>query len=205
MVRCWTSRLNSRYMAQSKEHRHLLKHPVITSFLWYKWQRIRRYFNRNLRFFFLFVYLITWFIFHECGIIEEGESPANESGSLEWYAIFILFSVAMLFFIVKDWTNDIKAYQKNQNLENSAIQKENSCILLTKLILSNWVEAGYIILLVFVIIFGAKSLRYILAALLIILVLRELLQLCVSMKRYLTSFENILEITLIALVTTLIR
>ena len=23
--------------------RHLLKHPVITSFLWYKWQRIRRY------------------------------------------------------------------------------------------------------------------------------------------------------------------
>lgn len=37
------------YMGQTKEHRHLLKHPVITSFLWCKWNRIRRYFNRNLR------------------------------------------------------------------------------------------------------------------------------------------------------------
>ena len=29
------------HMAQSEKHRHLLKHPVITSFLWLKWQRIR--------------------------------------------------------------------------------------------------------------------------------------------------------------------
>ena len=28
-------------MADSQYHRHLLKHPVITSFLWMKWQRIR--------------------------------------------------------------------------------------------------------------------------------------------------------------------
>ena len=37
------------YMAQSKEHRHLLKHPVVTSFLHMKWERIRRHFNFNLR------------------------------------------------------------------------------------------------------------------------------------------------------------
>ena len=37
------------YMSRSKAHRHLLKHPVIMSFLWLKWQRIRGYFNRNLR------------------------------------------------------------------------------------------------------------------------------------------------------------
>ena len=29
------------YLSQSKAHRHLLKHPVITSFLWLKWMRIR--------------------------------------------------------------------------------------------------------------------------------------------------------------------
>ena len=34
------------YMGQSKEHRHLLKHPVISSFLWFKWERMRPYFNR---------------------------------------------------------------------------------------------------------------------------------------------------------------
>ena len=43
--------------------RHLLKHPVITSFLWFKWERIRPYFNRNLRLYLLFVFLLTWFIF----------------------------------------------------------------------------------------------------------------------------------------------
>ena len=43
------------YMGQSKEHRHLLRHPVITSFLWCKWTRIRRFVNRNLRFYFFFV------------------------------------------------------------------------------------------------------------------------------------------------------
>ena len=49
----------------SKSHRHLLKHPVITSFLWCKWTRIRRFFNRNLRFYLLFVYVLTWYIFDE--------------------------------------------------------------------------------------------------------------------------------------------
>ena len=39
------------YMGQSREHRHLLKHPVITSFLWCKWTRIRRFVNRNMRFY----------------------------------------------------------------------------------------------------------------------------------------------------------
>jgi len=29
------------YLSQSRNHRHLLKHPVITSFLWLKWMRIR--------------------------------------------------------------------------------------------------------------------------------------------------------------------
>jgi hypothetical protein len=29
------------YMSQIREHRHLMNHPVITSFLWMKWRRIR--------------------------------------------------------------------------------------------------------------------------------------------------------------------
>ena len=38
-------------------------HPVVTSFLWLKWQRIRRFFNLNLRFYTLFVACLTWYIF----------------------------------------------------------------------------------------------------------------------------------------------
>merc|ERR1719323_1497478 len=55
------------YMGQSKDHRYLLKHPVITSFLWHKWERIRPYFNRNLRLYILFVFLLTWYIFVNFG------------------------------------------------------------------------------------------------------------------------------------------
>ena len=184
------------YMSQSREHRHLLKHPVITSFLWYKWQRIRRYFNRNLRFFTLFVFLLTWYIFQQCG------NP--KTSNLEWYIFFIFLCVAMVFFIIKDWVNDIKSYQQNQRIENSAMQKESSCLLATKLILSNWVEAAYIVLLVTILIFGSSILQYVLIGLLVIFSLREMMQMFVSIKRYFTSFENLMEITIIVLVTVLI-
>ena len=55
------------YMGQLKTHRHLLKHPVVTSFLWLKWQKIRGYFHRNLRFYLLFVTALTWYIFARYG------------------------------------------------------------------------------------------------------------------------------------------
>lgn len=181
------------YMSQSKEHRHLLKHPVITSFLWYKWQRIRRYFNRNLRFYTLFVYLLTWYIFKNFG--------DDSSGGVIWYIFYLILAVGMFFFILKDWVFDIKNYQRNQRIENSATMKESSCFLLTNIVLSNWVEAVFIVLLVALTIFGAASLKIILGGLLVVFLLREILQMIVSMKRYLSSFENWMEIGIIILVS----
>ena len=51
------------YMSQSKKHRHLLKHPVITSFLWLKWQRISSAYSKNLAFYLGFVVSLTAYIF----------------------------------------------------------------------------------------------------------------------------------------------
>ena len=51
------------YMAQSKNHRHLLRHPTVTSFLWLKWMRVRKFYSRNLRLYLLFVTCLTWFLF----------------------------------------------------------------------------------------------------------------------------------------------
>lgn len=51
------------YMSQSKKHRHLLKHPVITSFLWLKWKRISSSYNKNLAFYISFVICLTSYIF----------------------------------------------------------------------------------------------------------------------------------------------
>lgn len=49
-------------MAQIPEHRHLMSHPTVTSFLWMKWRRIRPYFYLNLTFYFLFVSLLTAYV-----------------------------------------------------------------------------------------------------------------------------------------------
>ena len=51
------------YMARSKDHRHLLKHPVITSFLALKWSRISVHYNTNLIFSAVLVSLLTLYIF----------------------------------------------------------------------------------------------------------------------------------------------
>ena len=56
-----------RAIAQSKQHHHILTHPVITSFLWLKWIRIRRYYNINVRFYAIFVFMLTWYILYGLG------------------------------------------------------------------------------------------------------------------------------------------
>ena len=80
------------YMGQSREHRHLLRHPVITSFLWFKWQRIRKYFNRNLRLYLLTVALITWYVFREYG----GHSQRNQLGRLLLLLLMLLLLLLLL-------------------------------------------------------------------------------------------------------------
>jgi len=187
------------YMSQSKEHRHLLKHPVITSFLWYKWQRIRRYFNRNLRFFSTFVFLLTWYIFGHYGGITNSKAP-----DLFWYVSFIVFSCVMFLFILKDWTAEIKNYQKNQKLKLSGESTENRCCLITSLFFSSWIEAIFIVVLILVIIIGSSCLKFILFGFIVLLVLREGFEMLVSMKRYLSSFENWIEFTIIILASVIL-
>ncbi len=48
-------------------YRSLLKHPVIASFLWLKWQRIRTLFYVNMFLYCVFVILLTAFIFIKFG------------------------------------------------------------------------------------------------------------------------------------------
>merc|ERR1719361_952900 len=196
------------HMAQSKEHRHLLKHPVITSFLWFKWERIRRYFNRNLRFFTLFVYMLTWYIFDNFG----GKADVCESEVSKtslWYFFFILLSVTMCFFILKDWIADYKSYQRDQKIQNdqkvqNSAMKEGSCVKLSNIIFSSWVETIFICIMVALIIFGNAILKIILICFLVLLLLRECLELSVSAKRYLTSVENWVELLLMALVLVIL-
>ena len=51
-------------MAQSKNHHHLLQHPVVSSFLALKWSRISRLYNLNILFTFVLVLLLSAFVFN---------------------------------------------------------------------------------------------------------------------------------------------
>ena len=138
------------HMGQSKEHRHLLKHPVITSFLWLKWARIRPFFNRNLRFYCLFVYLLTWYIFENFGGI--GLKAEKAATILFFYGLFIAFSIIMTAFIVIDGINDLKEKQRINatrfDYENFNDEDNNSQDLspgqVLVFILSRWTEAALI-------------------------------------------------------------
>merc|ERR1719341_132698 len=63
------------YMARSRDHRHLLKHPVITSFLALKWSRINYHYNANIICFALFVAILTAYIFTNYGGFSLNVSP----------------------------------------------------------------------------------------------------------------------------------
>ena len=68
-------------MSESKQHRQLLKHPLISSFLWMKWQRIRSFYYLGLVFYFLFVLCLTSLILLDYGgcSIQPGLANTSES------------------------------------------------------------------------------------------------------------------------------
>lgn len=50
------------YMSHSSDFRHLLKHPVLTSFIHLKWHKLKRFFYLNFAFYVIFWILLTSYI-----------------------------------------------------------------------------------------------------------------------------------------------
>ena len=61
---------------QIKEHRHLLSHPTITSFLWMKWRKLRPLFYLNVVLYLLFVGLLSTYVLLRVG--EESDQAVQE-------------------------------------------------------------------------------------------------------------------------------
>ena len=211
------------YMSRSKEHRHLLKHPVITSFLWYKWHRIRKYFNRNIRFTILFVFLLTWHIFRDLGknarqkiqidqnaTKESLEKNMRESSDTSWYVCYIGLALILFAFILKDWILDWKNLRSDElkvrktAIEETQGRKGNCFYKFKNFLFNNMFETIFITLNVLLIIFGSNILQEMLSCLLVMLLLREILQMSVSLKRYFSSIENLMEILILGTVTFLL-
>ena len=187
-------------IGQSKEHRHLLKHPVVTSFLYLKWGRIRRDFNRNLRFYTLFVFILTWFIFENFG-----GSP-NEKTTIDLiYGLFIAFAIVMGFFVLRDWIMEVKDIMKEEKIRSEDDSYSSGKQVLVCLLV-NWIDVIFLAILGLVI-FGGRSDNLLWGILLVLtglLVLREFFQVTVSLKRYVLSPENWIEVTVIILIGVLL-
>ena len=69
-----------------------------------------------------------------------------------------------------------------------------------KLVLTNWVEVAYLTGLALVLVFGVPCLWSVLTILLVLLAGREIFQMSVSLRRYVLTFENWVEMTMVALV-----
>jgi hypothetical protein len=68
------------YLRSKHRFKHLLKHPVITSFLTLKWRKIRFMYFTNFVFYSLFLSVLTWYSFLTSGNKDEAnEGSENES------------------------------------------------------------------------------------------------------------------------------
>lgn len=202
------------FISQSPAHRHLIKHPVITSFLWLKWQRIRRFFNRNMRFYAFFVIALTWYVFARFGghslqlrgptglnKIEVGINGnslpqfcstigwAERSYGDFWYTLFALHCAIQLFLAYREWTRDLRC---------------TSCSKCALGVLGGWPEMFIVGLIIITLWMSIGVLWLVLTLLLGLLVLRELFQMASSMKRYFLCFENWIELSLITLVALIL-
>lgn len=191
------------YMSQSKHHRHLLQHPVIMSFLWLKWQRIRGYFNRNVRFYLMFVVCLSWYIFERFGGISSRMTRNDvrknstelsycsaltsrvEEGVGFWYGIFIAHAIVQALLILRDWRVDCLQCDLRTSVQ---------------LCFTGWLELLTMGMIGVLLYFRTQALWLVLTVLLVLLMLRELFQMSASLKRYLVSPENWLEMAMIALI-----
>jgi len=83
------------YLTRKHKFKHLLKHPVITSFLTLKWKKIRFMYFTNFVFYSLFLVVLTWYSFlkgdikdesnegHGNGNTTEKANPVSEGGTIQ--------------------------------------------------------------------------------------------------------------------------
>ena len=148
--------------------------------------------------------LLTWFIFENYG----GESLKNpETKTISaFYGLFIVFSCTMLLLVIRDWITDVKdVMRQEQIMLDSGVEVTRSPgVSYLKLVLSNWVECLFLASLCLVLVLGVPVLSTALTVLLVLLAGRELFQMSVSLRRYVFTLENWVEILMVAFVSVLL-
>ena len=213
-------------ISQSEQHKSLVTHPVISSFLWIKWKLIANRFNRSLRLDFLFCYCVIWHIFIHFGgkrwntkTIGDDVSNRNQSQfcrrpeytiqlknfsvmshssySMFGYYLFIIIFMAQLVLMVRDLHRD---YTMRSTLTDPRLGQSP--------IVGCWVDLINVSLSILVIIAGQSSLWLIITLILVMYLITEVVQMTVNMTSfdfgYFLSIANLLDLGIITLVAIVI-
>ena len=133
------------------------------------------------------------------------------------YGFFIFFAIAMILFILRDWRTDIldvlKADKLRHTIKMIKPKESNSddnsdgraCLKnVLMVIASNWMEVTLIVAMIILMIARENVLWIMMLILLIGLAFREFVQVMASLKRYVLSPENWIEVSMIILVSLLL-
>ncbi|KAB7498869.1 Transient receptor potential cation channel protein painless, partial [Armadillidium nasatum] len=138
-----------KFLSGSRPHRHLLRHPIIDTFLFLKWQRIRHYYFINLLAYSIFLALLTTYILLFFGTINKtllqtdvatGTANATNSDSIVFPSestlkliLQILILVFWIFGVMREMTQFIVSWKTYvRSLENWL---EVSILVMTLLVL----------------------------------------------------------------------
>ena len=124
------------YMARSRDHRHLLKHPVITSFLAMKWSRISVHYNSNMIFFALLVTMLTLYIFtnyagESLGVAAPACPGPTWGHSLAlWWTVAVLLTFLLLRELLQFSVHPTQYLTSFENILEIVLIVLTSCLLL---------------------------------------------------------------------------
>ena len=201
-------------MSQCPETRSLLKHPVIDSYLWLKWKLMTKFFNRNVRLDFLFLYCVTWFIFDQYGG-QKWNSVFLHSNSTQhatnlrnfcaeqpyrfevitiepfnfimmWYLFFLFQAAGQIIYILRDLRRDL-SMKFSENYKES---KESP-------IAAGWLDALNFSLILLVIVCGKGILWFVINILLLVYILSEFVQMINSRSQYFREKGNWIDFAII--------
>lgn len=213
------------YISKSREHRHLVTHPVIRSYLWIKWKRMRKFYNRNIRVYLLFVMCLTWYIFAQFGgkkweKLNTKENMADTyNDGLEfckeelppsvsltkpghygfWYAIYVMQVIVQVVWISVDLKRDMP--KKCGGGEGNI---GGCCSAFSSFCSASWIDLLLLVLMAITLIGTTEVLWLDLTILFGYMVVRECLQMASSLTSYASNLGNRMDIALLSLVAVIL-
>jgi hypothetical protein len=174
-------------MEQSKTNRKLLsQHPVLMSFLHFKWNMVQRYFNLKLALYLHFTYLITWFVFTEFAVHKDDEG----SSDYVWNIAYGILTFATAAFMLVGSHINLDTLLSDWKVScNGKLLKDMIPSLAEMIVISGSVA---------VTVLGRQSLEDAIIFLFFVHFLMEVFQIIVTRSQYFQSFENFMEILIFA-------